>query len=72
MPIKEKMRETRLRWFGHVRRRPRDAPVRRVNEMEQLVKKRGRGTSNKTLGETLKFDMKYMGLNEDMIKDKNT
>ena len=28
--IEEKMRENRLRWFGHVHRRPTDAPVRRV------------------------------------------
>ena len=26
--IEEKMRENRLRWFDHVRRRPTDAPVR--------------------------------------------
>ena len=29
-PIEEK-RENRLRWFGHVRRRPTYAPVRRVD-----------------------------------------
>jgi len=34
VPIEEKMRETRLRWFGHVTRRPRDAPVRRVDEIK--------------------------------------
>ncbi|GKC79766.1 hypothetical protein Tco_1130540, partial [Tanacetum coccineum] len=28
--IIKKMREGRLRWFGHVRRRPQSAPVRRV------------------------------------------
>ena len=70
--IEEKMRKTRLRWFGHVRRRLRDAPVKRVDEMEQLVQKRNRGRPKKTLTETLKFDMKCLRLNEDMTKDKNT
>ena len=69
--IEEKMRESKLRRFDHVRRRPKDAPVRRVDEMEQLVKKIGRCRS-KTLEKTLKFDMKCIGLNEDMTKDRNT
>ena len=45
--------------------------MRRVDEIEQLVKKRSRGRSKKILGETLKFDMKCIGINEDMTKDKN-
>ena len=72
MPIEEKMKETRLRWFGHVRKRPKYAHIRRVNEMEQLVKKRGRDRSKKILGDTLKFDMQCMCLNKDMTKDRNT
>ena len=27
--IKEKMRENRLRWFGHIQRRPTNNPVRK-------------------------------------------
>ena len=48
VPIEEKMRETKLRCFGHVRRRPRDTPMRRVDEMEQLVKKNDTGRPKKT------------------------
>ena len=28
-PIEEKMRENRLRWFGHIQRRPINVPVRK-------------------------------------------
>nr|GEY69047.1 TMV resistance protein N [Tanacetum cinerariifolium] len=31
--IINKMREERLRWFGHVKRRPQSAPVRRVEAL---------------------------------------
>ena len=30
--IENKMRENRLRWFGHIRRRPNDALVRRMEK----------------------------------------
>ena len=33
-PIEDKMREHRLRWFGHVGRRPIDALVRRVEKID--------------------------------------
>jgi len=33
-PIVEKIGENRLRWFGHVERRPVDYVVRRVDQME--------------------------------------
>ena len=32
--IKEKIRENRLRWFGHVRYRPTDILVRRVEHIK--------------------------------------
>ena len=33
--IIEKLVENRLRWFGHVERRPVDVVVRRVDQMEE-------------------------------------
>ena len=45
--IKDKMRENRLRWFGHVRRRPTDAPVRRVERIKLGQVKRAQGERRK-------------------------
>ena len=42
--IEDKMRENRLRWFGHIGCRPMDAPVRRMEkiDIEQDKKLRGK------------------------------
>ncbi len=69
--IDEKMRESRLRWFGHVRRRPMDAPVRRVETIELRTQiKRSRGRPIKTWKETIKNDLKYLNLNEEVCIDR--
>ena len=46
-PIKKKMRENRLRWFGHVRHRPIDAPVRQVKRIKLGQVKRAQGDRRK-------------------------
>ena len=38
-PIEEKLRETRLRWFGHVKRRSVAAPMRRCEMIIPPVKR---------------------------------
>jgi predicted transcriptional regulator len=69
-PIVEKFVENRLRWFGHIERRPVYAVVRRVDQMEESKVKRGRGRPKKTVRETIRKDLEagtdacwsYMGL----------
>ena len=47
--IEDKMRYARLRWFGHIRRRPMDAPVRRGETIVCLDHKR-RGVDRGRVG----------------------
>ncbi|KAM1159490.1 hypothetical protein ACFX19_033225 [Malus domestica] len=65
-----KLRENWLRWFGHVRRRPTDVPVRRYDYGTEVQGRRGRGGPRKTLEETLRKDLEYLGLAEEMTQDR--
>ncbi|GJS28790.1 hypothetical protein Tco_0489410 [Tanacetum coccineum] len=68
--IINKMREGRLRWFGHVKRRLETAPVRRVEAM--LVEgSRRRGKPKLRWEDRLKQVMKELILFEDMTSDRN-
>ena len=41
-PMEDKMREVRLRLFGHIQRRSTDAPVRRCERLAVVGTRRGR------------------------------
>ncbi|KAH1222459.1 Craniofacial development protein 2 [Glycine max] len=69
-PIVEKMVENRLRWFGHVERRPVDSVVRRVDQMERRQTIRGRGRPKKTIREVIKKNLKINGLDRSMVLDR--
>ena len=69
-PIGDKMRETRLRWFGHEKRRNMDAPVRRCERINIPEGRRGRGRPKKNLDEVIREDLKVVGLTEDMAQDR--
>jgi len=64
------MREARLRWYGHIRRRPMDAPVRRCEMMECSDYRRSRGRPKKSWSEVIRHDLKTLGLVEDMAQDR--
>ena len=53
-PIEEKMRENHLRWFGLVRHRPTDVPVRRVEFINLGQVKRAKGGLKKTWMEVIR------------------
>ena len=46
--IEDKLRESRLSWFGHVKRRRVDAPVRRCESISLSEGRRGRGRPKKS------------------------
>ncbi|KAL5134644.1 hypothetical protein HKD37_03G007756 [Glycine soja] len=69
-PIVEKMVENRLRWFGHVERRPVDSVVRRVDQTERRQTIRGRGRPKKTIREVIKKDLELNDLDRSMVLDR--
>ena len=70
VPIEDKMREIRLRWFGHMKRRSVDASVRRCERINIPKGKRGKGRPKKSLEEVIREDLKVVRLTEDMAQGR--
>ncbi|KAL6584819.1 hypothetical protein OROMI_004108 [Orobanche minor] len=68
--IEDKMMENRLRWFGHVRRRPVDAPVRRLESWGTSNIVKGRGRPKKTWIKLIENDMRFRGIRESMAMER--
>ena len=69
-PIEEKLVQHRLRWFGHVQRRPPEAPmhsgiIRWNNEV-----KRGRGRPHLTWEEAVKRDLRDRNIMRELALDR--
>ena len=64
-----KMREGRLRWYGHVVRRDQEYVIRKMMEME-LPRKRKRRRPKKRFLDVVKEDMKEVGAKEIDIEDR--
>ena len=69
--ISEKLREGRLRWFGHVKRRQMTAPVRSVEELT-VEGRRGRGRPKLSWDEQIRKDLLDLHLSEEMVDDRTT
>ncbi|XP_076938837.1 uncharacterized protein LOC143607188 [Bidens hawaiensis] len=69
--ILEKIKEGRLRWFGHVKRRPTTAPVR-VVEAFIVEGKRSRGRPKLTWDQRIRHDLTELHLSEDMVQTRDS
>ncbi|XP_070057622.1 uncharacterized protein [Nicotiana tomentosiformis] len=70
-PIEDKMREARLRWFGHMKRRSTDASVRRCERLTLEGLRRGRGRPKKKWGKVIiRQDMTQLQLTVDLTLDR--
>ena len=69
--ISDKIREGRLRWFGHVRRRQNTAAVRAVETLV-VEGKRSRGRPRLTWDERIRQDFVDLHLSEDMVEDRSS
>ena len=69
-PIEEKMRENRLRWFGHIQRRPINVPVRKSDVIHIEGNDRGRGRPKLTWIEIIKKDLVWCSLTDIMALDR--
>ena len=63
------MKERRLKWYGHVRRREEENPVRRVMDLE-VDGRRSPGRTKKTWKKTVDDDMILDGVREKDALDR--
>ena len=69
-PLSTKMRENRLRWFGHVQRKNVSCLIRRIESI--IVEgKRSRGRPKKTWVEQIKNDLNELRLSADLTRDRS-
>ncbi|KAG2549580.1 hypothetical protein PVAP13_9KG244826 [Panicum virgatum] len=70
-PIEEKLTQHRLRWFGHIQRRPPEAPVHSGVLKRVDMVKWGRGRPKLTWDESVKRDLKDWNISEEVALDRS-
>jgi hypothetical protein len=70
VPIQEKLVQHRLRWFGHIQRRPPEASVRSGILSRPENTRRGRGRPRLTWEETIKKDLKEWNIPKELVLDR--
>ena len=68
-PISNKVKESRLRWYGHVKRREAEHPIRKVLDMD-LPGRRRTGRPKLRWIDCVKRDMSAVGMNENDTLDR--
>ena len=71
-PIEEKLVQHRLRWFGHVQRRPPEVPVHCGVLSQANNMMRGRGRPKLTLREAIKIYLKAWDIPKDLYLNRST
>ena len=69
--VRKKIIERRLMWYGHVERREEDHYLKRVANME-IPGRRRRGRPKTRWKDSVRRDMKEVGLTSDIAQERNT
>ena len=69
-PIEDKLRENRLRWFGHIQRRATETVVKRCDVVMVDGSVRGRGRFRLTLASVVNRYMDLLNLTNEMTFDR--
>jgi hypothetical protein len=69
-PVEEKLVQYRLRWFGHMQRRPAEAPIRNEVIRQTGNRKRDRGRSNLIWEKSVKRDLKDWCITKELALDR--
>jgi hypothetical protein len=69
-PVEKKLVQYHLRWFGHIQRRPTEAPIRIGVIRRTGNEKRGRERPNLTWQESVKRDLKDWCITKELTLDR--